>query len=381
MSDPIIDALVALTGATLEAINTLSIPPEERLIIIAEGKQFRSGDPWCPWKVPEWYRMPGSERAKIFLQNDWDGSPIYVGTQHKSIKSLPAIPIVNRSDGSYEYLNTDQGVRFIIKVVQTKLQFREALTTPGAHVLYDGHARYGRGPCFGEGGGSKGEMWEEGTGNGRDRPRDALVHPCEDGIFRMGAKYIGVEASEILDHGYTPNLAEATVRPTADECDEELKPYLSSLKGRKIQDINPALIPLMRSEDLDKKFWSYWAYFKKVYQPFVVHKAGWESTLSSPDDIGALTPTCRVFSHLGCSTKKHNYPVVRKQKQWQHEGNGRYAYWTTKPTDFAAGHYWLQHLLTYKEFNAFQPWEKSLNYALEKTNSMLTKDNFSSQIY
>jgi len=84
---------------------------------------------------------------------------------------------------------------------------------------------------------------------------------------------------------------------------------------------------------------------------------------------------------LGCSTKTHNYLVVRKQKNWKREGDERYAYWTTKPTDFSAGHYWVQNLLTFNEFNAFQPLEKSLKYAFDKTNSMLTKDKSNTQIY
>jgi hypothetical protein len=46
MSDPtIIDAAVALIGATNKVINTVTAPPEERLIIIAQGKMFRNEDP------------------------------------------------------------------------------------------------------------------------------------------------------------------------------------------------------------------------------------------------------------------------------------------------------------------------------------------------
>jgi hypothetical protein len=255
----------------------------------------------------------------------------------------------------------EQGVRFIIKIVEDKDEFVKALLTPGAHVIYSGHARYGRGPCFGSGGGSRGEAWEEGTGS----------HPNKDGIFRMGYPFIGIEAEELIEHGYTANLAEAGVsKPKSTDCDPDLRPHLAELKGRTILEIDPALLPFVRDKDVTKKWWSYGTAKKR----FLVHCAGWENTLSKPDDIGAITPTCRVLAHLGCSTYKHNYPIVRKLKAWTREGNERYAYWTTNLSDFAADHYWLQHLLTFNENNAYQPWEKSLKYAVSTTNKMLDKD-------
>ncbi len=372
MSDPVIDALVALTGAATQAINTLTAPPEERLIIIAEGKQFRSGDAARPWQVPQWFRMSGSERAKVYL-GTFEGKDYTVGDFHPGIKKLRAIPIADRADGLFEYFNQAQGVRFIIKKIQDKRAFVKALTTPGAHVVYDGHARYGRGPCFGSGGESPGEMWEEGTGNGQGK--NPLTHPNDDGIFRLGSKYIGVEAPEIIHHGYTANLLEAVDRPKAADCDQDLQPHLSALKGRTLDEIDPALKKLVRDPDPNKKWWSYWGTVDKKRVLFVIHKAGWEKTLSEPDDIGAITPTCRVFAHLGCSTYRHNYPVVRKLKQWTRDGNERYAYWTTNLSDFGAAHYWVQHLLDYDEFNAFQPLEKSLKNAVKVTNQNLKDDH------
>jgi hypothetical protein len=249
--------------------------------------------------------------------------------------------------------------------------------------------RHGRGPCFSPGGLSPGEMWEEGVGNGHDQKRKNQSggevtddgaelpkpkHPTSDGIFRMASPYIAVEAEEITKHGYTPNLLEAISRPKAADCDPDLQPHIGELKGRAIQEIDPTLVQFLRNPDPSKKWWSYWGYVEKRRALFVVHIAGWQNTLSAPDDIGALTPTCRVFSHVGCSTFKHNYDVVRHQKNWKHEGNERYAYWTTSPSDFAVAHYWVQHWLDYGEFNVFQPLEKSLKNAVKTTNKNLKDD-------
>jgi hypothetical protein len=82
-----------------------------------------------------------------------------------------------------------------------------------------------------------------------------------------------------------------------------------------------------------------------------------------------------VFAHLGCSTKKHNRPIIRDsdKKNWVRNGNEGYAYFTTDISFANAGHYWLQHILTYDKFDAFQPWSASLEDAKKKTNDLLLK--------
>src|SRR5262245_60902632 len=68
-----------------------------------------------------------------------------------------------------EYINHFQRVRFTIEESTSKKQFIDWLKTPDLHVIYMGHARYGRGPCFGAHGIApngalvKSEDWEEGT--------------------------------------------------------------------------------------------------------------------------------------------------------------------------------------------------------------------------
>jgi hypothetical protein len=215
-------------------------------------------------------------------------------------------------------------------------------------------------------------MWEEGT------PFDPVTkkapHPNKDGLFRMGFPFNGIEAEEIVKHGYTANLAPAgATKPPVGECDPDLAAHHSELKPRTLLEINPAIVPLVSDPDLTKKWWSYGSPGKR----YVVHIAGWQNTKSSPDDLGAITPTCRVFAHLGCSTKKHNRPIIRDsdKKNWVRNGNEGYAYFTTDISFANAGHYWLQHILTYDKFDAFQPWSASLEDAKKKTNDLLLKDN------
>jgi hypothetical protein len=360
------DALVAVTGDALDHINSLAQPFEHRQIILAQGKQFRNGDRASPWSMPEVLRLPGADRADMQVASK-SGKLFTLGDVWPGLKKLTAIPLEDAPGGTFQLINAEQGVRFSIKVVNTKDAFSNALQTPGAHVIYAGHARFGRGPCFGPGGDSSGEMWEEGTS-------------AQEGIFRMGFPFIAVDVHD-LTHGYTANLAPADVRLASADCDPDLRNLLGTLKGRTLAEITaavppaepgepPAPPPKFRNMDPNQKFWTVGS--KAHLQ--VVMIAGWLDTLSAPSEIGSFDPTCRVFVHMGCSTFKHNHPVVRKLKGWKHEGNERYAYWTTDLSDAIGDHYWLQHILTYDKFNAFQPWEKSLEYAKNKSNALLARD-------
>jgi len=201
----IFNALVALTGDALSHLNSLVLPFEDRQIILAQGKQFRNGDRASPWSMPEVLRLSGADRADITALTP-AGNPVKVGSVWPNLKKLKAIPIEDAPGGTFQFINAEQGVRYLIKVVNTKDAFITALQTPGAHVIYSGHARFGRGPCFGAGGDSTGEMWEEGT-------------TAQDGIFRMGFPFIAVDVHD-LTHGYTANLAPADVRKLSREAVE-----------------------------------------------------------------------------------------------------------------------------------------------------------------
>jgi hypothetical protein len=368
------EAIVALTGIGLEHLNTLQ-PFEVRSIVLAQGKQFRNEDPAILLPMPASLRLPGSERVKVHPK---------MAEVFPAMRRMPAIPLVDQPDGSFQFFNAKQGVLFTIKVINTKTDFIKTLLTPEVHLIYAGHARYGRGPCFGSGGDSPGEEWEEGNG----------PHPNNDGIFRLGFPFIGVPVGELFEHGYTANLTKSDVTLAAADCEPDLRSQLGSMHRRTLATIadravktneftrNKALSALtsdqvlaglttqVRNADLAATYWT----FDTGNDLNVVHIAGFENTLSTPDDLGAITPLCRVFSHFGCSTFHHNFPVVRKLKGWKREGNERYAYWTTDIANFVVDMYWLQNLLTFDKFNANQPLAASLDHAVRATNANLAQD-------
>jgi hypothetical protein len=279
-----------------------------------------------------------------------------------------------------EYVNHLQGVRFIIEETTSKQEFINWLKTPEDHVIYMGHARYGRGPCFGARGivrhppatptGPprltlfKTEDWEEGS-------------DADSGLFRMGYPFIGVEAGEVIGHGYTANpVKKSEGRPARADCDPDLRGYLSSLRARTPDQIHPELAGQLRDHHDGDKYWSYYS----PHGMAIVHHAGWRNTLSASSDFGTLHDPddpdntrmqCRVFSHLGCTTYTHNYPVVRRIANWRRSGNERYAYWTSSLSYPHAVGPWVHAVISYNRWNAFSPWGPSLDWAVRRANRSL----------
>lgn len=271
-----------------------------------------------------------------------------------------------------EYINHLQGVRFTIEETTSKTQFIQWLKTPEVHVIYMGHARYGRGPCFGAHGIDpanpkqllKTEDWEQGS--------DSI-----SGIFRMGYPFIGVEVHELLEHGYTARLVkESEGKPSAADCDPDLRGYLGVMKAKAPDDISSGLSDRLRGHHDGDRYWTY----RGPQGRSVVHHAGWQSTFSPGSDLGTLqNPAdpdssqmlCRAFTHLGCSTYLHNYRVVRKIAKWERDGNERYAYWTTAPSVPHAVGPWVRALIAYNKWNAFESWGPSLEWAVVRTKRSL----------
>ena len=89
--------------------------------------------------------------------------------------------------------NYMQGVKYILYFVNSKDKFIEALKTPAIMVIYAGHARYGRGPCF-----SDPNLHVDASKIPRENPYGGPLcpRPCENwadgtdkakwGLFRWG---------------------------------------------------------------------------------------------------------------------------------------------------------------------------------------------------
>jgi hypothetical protein len=302
----------------------------------------------------------------------------------ESMKDRPPLEIIQVGN-TFSHYSRDQGVDYRVTVVTSKTDFRQALLTPNRHVIYGGHSRYGRGPCFGPNP-SPGEDWENGS-------------TPATGLFRMGWRFIGVPARDLIHHGYTANPVSSSV--SRHEVERGLGRKLKSLRARSLGDIlremstlkvQPLIGPLrvknMDATDPATTWWSYQAAEKltiwsdgkwqDVYQlePHVVLHAGWRGTANAPADLGATTPACRVFCHFGCSSRAHFMAILRDRafKGWRPGADERLARFTTNLSYNHTVGYWLYHLFTFTEFSAFGKWGPSLDYATEMVNLDLDRD-------
>jgi len=357
------DARISRVLADVRGLSTLAAGPETRLITLAQGIQFNNSDlaPWPYMVIPNGLMVPTAARAV----KDSKGQFLWPN----SMRARAPLAITVISSTQFEFLSTAQNVKFVVTIVNKKDEYVKALQTSGMHVIYDGHARYGRGPCFGDND-APGEDWE----NGSD--------PKTKGLFRMGYPFIGVPVKEVKEHGYTADLVSSSVKVTLDQSEPDLKPFVSSLRAKTATEIDPALPAQVKDKDPTKTWWTYQAMEEGKLEPFVVLNAGWTGTASAPADLGAVTPACKVFCHFGCDTFKHNQKILRSDvfKGWKNAGDDRFAFFTTSLSDSVTAHYWLYHLFTHPTKNAFAPWEPSITYALNHTNADLRMDGNTFQL-
>ena len=341
------------TAAGTSGLNTIG-GLEVRTIILAQGIQAHNATMQPHAQIPGALTTPKAQRT-----DDW---PL-------QLKNYDALPIQQTLPNAFFYLSQQQMVLYVLVVTTTKDDFKRALETPGVHVIYGGHARYGRGPCFGATP-TPGQDWENGT------------NPTTSGLFRMGFPFIAVPVSDVLSRDYTADLVPTTTLLLPENCEPSLRAKLTSLRPALLAEIKPSIARNVVNNDATIRWWTYVGQDDGPDETFVVLHAGWRQTASAPMDLDATQLNCRVFCHFGCFTKDHNHPILRgpTRKGWTRKGDDRFAYFTTGLSGGYEVAYWLYHLFTYPEYNAYSPWEPSLIYAVQKTNAALKSDGIAYQV-
>lgn len=269
---------------------------------------------------------------------------------------------------SAEYINHDQGVHYKFRLVYSLSDYKNALETPGLIVVYSGHARYGRGPCFDQYASeysATGEQWEDGTNT-------------QNGIFRMGYPYVPVEIEDLAHHKYT-------CRPIPVE--EPKPPNEGSHPMSRHPEARRTLLPVMLKPELNghvksgfvSPSSSYWGYGATI-----VLNAGWDATARNVHNLNDVNLACRTFCHFGCSSKIHLWQLVRRAeyKGWARPRppTERLAYFTTATSDWRTV-YWLFYLLSYRRPNGDTHFFDSHEYAVRRANQRLAAESTGFQIF
>jgi hypothetical protein len=267
-----------------------------------------------------------------------------------------------------EYVSDVQEVRYKFRIVYSLSDFKTAIETPDIIVVYSGHARLGRGPCLDPYDGScsmSGDQWEDGT-------------TADNGIFRMGYKYIPIDFDDLREHGYTfkPVPAEWDCPPNEakDPCSRHPHARRSLSKIKLPDDLQGRV----QSGYVDSTN-HYWGYGKNL----LLH-AGWESDARSVYNLQDVDIKCKTFCHFGCSTKVHNWAIVRKTeyKGWvrPEPPTEKLAYFTTGLSDWKTV-YWLYFLLKYNEKNSETHFWDSHEDARKRASRKLNAEGAGYQIY
>lgn len=268
-----------------------------------------------------------------------------------------------------EYLNKAQHVKFILRIGYGKDDFKKALETPGVHVVYNGHSRYGRGACFDiyeKKSSQAGNQWGSGNDN-------------KDGIFRLGYPALAIPLSDIKHHSYqfSPYPEGRTLPPIAHRHPEARgRISLITLDDETLQ----ALVKLSDRSPNNK----YYGFAKRGEKKLLL-SAGWDGTPNSPFDLGATTLNCKVFCHFGCSSRLHFWKIVRTSsfKNWNkpRPPTDRFAYFTTDVSNEKDSLYWLLYLMKYPNKNNFDSWYDSLEWAKRRTNARLRRERERFRLY
>jgi hypothetical protein len=312
---------------------------ETRRIMVAQGIDAREGD----------FKASGRDTLFDYLKHNFSTLQI--------------------SGSTAEYISDSQHVRFIIELIQSKDGFKNALTTPGIHVVYCGHSRYGRGTCFEPNAPAKnhahGEFWEQGTNT-------------SNGIYRLGYPFVPVALRDMEHHHYR-------FTPVAIE---ESQPPISERHPNARRQLSRITLPESLRDYVIEEFRSpsnrYYGY-RSSSETNILLYAGWQNTRSNPFDIDATEMQCKVFCHFGCSSKLHYWRIVRKEnyKNWRRDNppTDQFAYFTTNPSDYKGTFYWMYYILQYDQRNNYQSWWASLEYAKRSASRLLRSERTHYQLY
>jgi len=338
---------------------------EMRTIFLAQGIERHESDFELEVRKEE------SEKATFdFLKR---------GIEKSGLLKKPEDLNISKKDGQLEFLNRKQKVKYIIKIINSKDKFKNALQTPGVHVVYNGHSRHGRGACFDiypadKAADQKGDQWENG--------REIFwwgVKEKDNGIFRMGYRYVLIKISDLFDHDYhfTPVRAEYKIpKPGSENRKSNFHPQARSrLRLISLPDeLKPKVISGYESET--NQYWG--------RKGMILVHAGWKSTIAKTHDLGATELKCKVFCHFGCSSRLHFSAIIRSPKynNWQEASpQNRFTYLTTAPSDELDSFYWLLYLLTYSKRNDFENWWVSLEWARHRANQRLISEGIKYKIW
>ncbi len=374
------------TGSPFSFVSTLEV----REIVIAEGVQFHESDIAAHNNMLQAYsdKLDADPAAyktdpvlKSLAKNTWGTDAqraqqiknrIARAKQYSDIlfleEKLSPDFKVSGDRKAAEYINYDQGVHYKFRLVYSLSDYKKALETPELIVVYSGHARYGRGPCFDQYAkecNMTGEQWEEGTHK-------------DNGIFRMGYPFVPVEIEDLEHHKYTCRPIPVELPKPPNEAQHPMSRHPEARRTLLPIKIKPELAGQVKAGFTSPSD-SYWGYGATI-----VLNAGWDGAARSIHNLNDVNLGCRTFCHFGCSSKIHLWQLLRRleYKGWARPKppTEQLAYFTTATSDWRTV-YWLFYLLSYNKPNNDSHFFDSHEYAVRRANQRLSAESAGFQLF
>ena len=322
---------------------TLSRRYEPREIVVAQGIEHLNVNPWMrPGTDPGQGAPPHGYRIPRGLERHFPNN-----TEHEW-ESI--------DDSSATFVSHTQRVRFRVRVINTKDEYKRALETQELHVVYMGHSRYGRGQCFGPLP-EPGDDWEQGS--------DTNTR----GLLRTGYGVIGVHLSEMRNHGYRFYPVAGSVQLRSGW----LHPHVPRSSLRRVAlptDLESNVLPV--GQPVQDRYWG----FRDGEGNGLLLWAGWEDTISDPMDLGASTLRCRCLCLFSCSTRTHYWRIVRRRKNWRRTDTEGFAYFTNGVSYPLTAWAWLRAVFEYSRRNDYESWYPSLEWARVRCTAILGEEGY-----
>jgi hypothetical protein len=316
---------------------------ELREIVVAQGIEHHNTDPWLTPRDGSTYGYQIPRGLQDYFPNN---------AEHEWSRI---------DDTSAEFVSHTQRVRYTIQVINTKDEYKRKLETPGLHVIYMGHSRYGRGQCFGPSS-DPGDDWEQGA------------NTTTGGLFRTGYPVVGVHFSELREHGYSFYPVSATTQIRSTWYHPEIR--RGNLHRIALpDDLQSKLLPV--AQPMEERYWA----SRDGEGETLLLWAGWTDTISTPMDLGAIEPQCRCWCIFSCSTRLHYWSIVRQRKNWRRTATDRFAYFTTSVSYPLTAWAWLRAIFEYSRPNDYQSWYPSLEWARVRCGRILREEDYSFGIY
>jgi len=217
--------------------------------------------------------------------------------------------VIRDKINQWTYSVPRKNLYYIVSIVYSFDEFRTALDTENAYVIYDGHSRWGQGPAFGD------------TSLHCPSPVLYPTNPWQD-TFKMGWDTIRVPCiEEIFDHCTDPEEYPHTRIPARLFAKKNVKRMLNKSKGRSqrcnqrgyakrlLRNCYPQFAQKLNGRGVKPLLnRHYWIKKRNEEDFYTLIQVGQR-------DLDSVSLKCRVLFMNSCSSKGHFYYALKRQKR------------------------------------------------------------------